>query len=101
MKTLKSWLVSTRKQAGKLFTFSGRLTGVSTLRRRPKPETYPSNIFHRCNELSLDRFIACTVDHDYNQLIKYGTATRAQLLRAWKRYTANIQTPAAVNHISY
>jgi len=46
-----------------------------------------AGLYHTCSELSFDRFIACSVRGEYEQLIKKGNFSQADLIEVW----SNIQ----------
>ena len=66
-------------------TLTGKGNGSLFHRKSRKPQqSIPSNIYHTCNECPLSVFIDCCIDHNFNSLIKKGTAKKADLSRAWE-----------------
>lgn len=43
-----------------------------------------SNLYSHCSELPLNRFIDCLIDKDFEKLLKYGKASKSQLLSAFE-----------------
>jgi len=42
-----------------------------------------SQVYNRCSDITLDKFIDCIVDHNFNRLIKSGKPSKEAILKAW------------------
>lgn len=74
----------TRRIPAKWFSFIGRSRVTTSLHLTTSKNSIPQNLFHRCNETPLAVFIECVIDHNYQSLVKSGTATEEQISEAWQ-----------------
>lgn len=86
MNTLKTLRNAMHNLKAKLLPYTFATVYGSSLKstRRNFAQSLPGNLFLRCNELTMDRFIACSCDHDLSTLLKYGQAKEYDLTRAWE-----------------
>lgn len=89
MRTSNGWLKSLQNLKGLswLFTRRSRASGRSSTSPVPNStaSARPTNIFHRCTDISLESFLDCLLNRNLRRLLKYGDAQDHHLAEAWEQ----------------